>query len=1446
MWFGSRREWAIVRACAVAALGLIACLDAHAITERTRFIGSDTLAGDLFGVEVQVSGDSVIIGAHRHDGGTVINGGAAYVFRRCGSAWQEEGKLVPPSPSSDDLFGWTVSISGDSAVVGAYQDDNQNGQDAGAAYVFTRSNGVWTFQAKLTADDGEPGDQFAWDVWINGDTVIAGAVEATVNGQPNAGAAYVFTRTNGVWAQQAKLLPGNVSANAEFGRSVSVSGDTAAIGAAGFRDFTNGADRAYIFTRTNGVWGQQAVLQSPDSTGVDHFGLNVSLSGDSVVIGAERHDTVDGTDAGAAYVFRRVSGIWGLEAKLTASDALAGDRFGFCAEIVGDYVAVGAIFGTTAPGVRNGKVYVFKRDVTTWNQVEILTASEGGTEDQFGNSVAIQDDLIIVGAVADDFNGVRDSGSAYLFQIGTQPPSIDSTYPVHGTTYPGGIVTLEVLDGICGTPVPLDVVVADVDGKFLSTADTLPYVGWYLRGSVLISSDTSDPSVPVLIESPCPLPPVPNAPIPADRAFVEDSQVALSWNGLAGKTGTKLWQTTTESCAPPLDLAPITPADGQVEAWNGMTFLNSGITFSTVPGATLYIAHDEVNEGVPDGYIMSSYAPQGSYPADAPTIMDFTVPVTCVGLYVNDVNTPNLPWAVAAYDKTGYQLDLLVDTATRRRLKLETPGISKVAFYPSSDWELLMDVSFEPIDCPVTYDVYLGASPAAMTKICADITDTTCQSPDLNQAEYYYWQVVAKSGRGEVAGPVWQIIRTPDIIARNDTYVISEDASTTTLPVLDNDTAPAPLEIIDFTVPTDGTLTKTVDNKFLYTPPANFNGSVTFLYTVDGVGEGFITTASVVIVVLPQNDPPVVNYPVPDLFIATNGGPLGLNAGLVFKDIDGDILDYTVSANSAPTLVDVVRSGAGFAINVTPDANGVATITIRATDPSGAFAEDTFIVTVGTPPTPTIITQQPAPQTVNYQQDAQFTCAATSNVSLSYQWQRNGADLLEGPKYSGTKTPQLDVIAAENPDEGSYRCRISNGASSVFTQTATLAVRDPYIAGGPDDATGGPGGTATFLVDARGSGTLTYQWYIGTTVLPEGTKYSGTTGPQLTVHDLVDFPNNSDEQLYHCEVRGADPAVARSRSAWLNITDPAIIVHPTPLTVREGTDAQFRIVAIGTPPILYRWRKDGVNLSDDGHFSGTRTPMLTISGAQEGDEGDYSCTAIGQEIVESRSARLTVTQIPEITGIRVTPEGGIVRRGDTFTVEVLLDGPADGLAFSWARDGNTVSDDVRISGSGTPLLMVSQADDPDAGNYVCTVSKDSESLQSPPGNIRVGLAFLVDLPDASAENGQRFSWGTVLTGESFPVTYSWFRQGNAKAFERLIDDGRIVGAYTNVLTFDPVEFSDAGQYTVYALDGVDIAVSRIATLTVLAELPAADLVWLTVLVAGMALLGARRRGDARG
>ena len=263
---------------------------------EARLTASDGAPNDYFGDSVSVSGDTVVVGADGRDS----YAGSAYVFVRSGTVWSEQQQLVPADGAVSAGFTWSVSVSGDTVVVGAPSDETAGGLYAGSAYVFVRSGTVWSQQRKLRAADGAWDDLFGWSVSVSGDTVVVGAPGDDAVGSFK-GWAYVFERSGTGWSQQQKLRAPDGAVGDAFGDSVSVSGDTVVVGAP-FDDTAAGVGSAYVFVRWRTVWIPRQKLRVWDGT-TSAFGLSVSVSGDMVVGGAPFEETAGGPYAGSAYVF---------------------------------------------------------------------------------------------------------------------------------------------------------------------------------------------------------------------------------------------------------------------------------------------------------------------------------------------------------------------------------------------------------------------------------------------------------------------------------------------------------------------------------------------------------------------------------------------------------------------------------------------------------------------------------------------------------------------------------------------------------------------------------------------------------------------------------------------------------------------------------------------------------------------------------------------------------------------------------------------------------------------------------------------------------------------------------------------------------------------------------------------------------------------------------------
>ena len=340
---------------------------------------------------------------------------------------QQVAKLTASDGADNDYFGYSVAVDGDTAVVGAYVGDSSKG----AAYVLVRQSGTWSQVAKLTASDGEGGDQFGRSVAVDGNTVVVGAYWDDDQGD-GSGSVYVFTKPNtiGGWAdwdpvndtETAKLTASHGAANDKFGISVAVDGDTVVVGAYWDDDQGGDSGSVYVFTKaTDSVWAdatETVKLTASDGAIDDNFGYSVALDGDTMAVSAVQDD-----NSGAAYVFTRQGGVWSQVAKLTAFDRTADDYFGSSVAVEengdgdGDTVVVGASQDDDK-GSNSGSAYVFTEPASgVWDdatETAKLTASDGVADDKFGTSVSMNGATVVVGATQDADMGSK-PGLAYVF-----------------------------------------------------------------------------------------------------------------------------------------------------------------------------------------------------------------------------------------------------------------------------------------------------------------------------------------------------------------------------------------------------------------------------------------------------------------------------------------------------------------------------------------------------------------------------------------------------------------------------------------------------------------------------------------------------------------------------------------------------------------------------------------------------------------------------------------------------------------------------------------------------------------------------------------------------------------------------------------------------------------------------------------------------------------------
>jgi hypothetical protein len=299
--------------------------------------GSDTIASDDFGGSVAISGTTAVVGADSH----ARRAGRAYVFTETAVGWKQVGELKGSDTVAGDGFGWSVAISGTTAVVGALG----HADFAGRAYVFTETASSWRQVAELKGSDTVAGDGFGSSVAISGTTAVVGALPA---GASIGGRAYVFTKTASGWEQVAELNASDTVGD-EFSISVAISGVTLVVGVYA----NNAVGRAYVFTETASSWRQVAELKASDTVTGD-FGGSVAISGTTTLVGA---DFAGSNIGGRAYLFTKMAAGWKQAAELKGSDTVGGDYFGVSVAISDDTALVGAV---TAGSNIGGRAYVFK------------------------------------------------------------------------------------------------------------------------------------------------------------------------------------------------------------------------------------------------------------------------------------------------------------------------------------------------------------------------------------------------------------------------------------------------------------------------------------------------------------------------------------------------------------------------------------------------------------------------------------------------------------------------------------------------------------------------------------------------------------------------------------------------------------------------------------------------------------------------------------------------------------------------------------------------------------------------------------------------------------------------------------------------------------------------------------------------------------------------------
>jgi len=350
---------------------------------------------------MSMSGNTVVIG-HPHDSHDASWSGSAYVFVKDGSGWVQQQKLLPTTPKNDQVFGLSVSIDGDTIVVGCPGEGDATMPFAGAAYVFVRDGSNWVLQQKLLSQSRLAGG-FGGAVAISGNSIV---VTASGDGDDNflPGTASVFTRDqNGVWSFQQKVRASDQIRDQMYGGSVAISGDTVLVGSE-YLAPNHGASigAVYVYERVGTVWTERNKLTSSTWRGGYEFGRYLAIDGNIAVIGAY-HEEHGSNTRGSVYVFVRDKGEWTQQQKLFVKEELAEpDFFGVSVAIHGSTI----IAGNSGADEQRGAAYIFTADdKLNWSQQTKLVAGDGLIEEHFGTAVATNGSEVLVSATGKNITG---------------------------------------------------------------------------------------------------------------------------------------------------------------------------------------------------------------------------------------------------------------------------------------------------------------------------------------------------------------------------------------------------------------------------------------------------------------------------------------------------------------------------------------------------------------------------------------------------------------------------------------------------------------------------------------------------------------------------------------------------------------------------------------------------------------------------------------------------------------------------------------------------------------------------------------------------------------------------------------------------------------------------------------------------------------------------------
>lgn len=358
---------------------------ANAWVLQQTLTGSDTLPGDEFGLAVSIGGDHLAVGAPGRGG----RRGAIYSFVRSGGVWTQNGLLTAADGAGGDELGAAVSIQGTTLVAGAPFDDVSSKTDVGSAYIFENDGTTWVerFHIQVTSGQAKAGDHLGWSVALAGNTALIGAPDDDFGSKTDAGSVYVFVRNGAIWSRQARINPGGVAGD-RTGSAVALFSNTALFGADGAAVGANADQgKVFVYRRSGTTWAAGGVLTAADGAAGDRFGASVAISGPLAIVGAPFADAA-GADSGRAYVYGDAGAGYAALDTLIATTNAAGDRLGSSAALDSGRALIGAP-SADANGGDSGAGYVFSLLASTTTTVTLVDPTPTVTGQSYGVSVSV-------------------------------------------------------------------------------------------------------------------------------------------------------------------------------------------------------------------------------------------------------------------------------------------------------------------------------------------------------------------------------------------------------------------------------------------------------------------------------------------------------------------------------------------------------------------------------------------------------------------------------------------------------------------------------------------------------------------------------------------------------------------------------------------------------------------------------------------------------------------------------------------------------------------------------------------------------------------------------------------------------------------------------------------------------------------------------------------------